>query len=557
MGGDGVEEEVGGDDVDEEEDVEIIEETEVVEGDTEGIDIEDHEEYVEVFDDEDEEYEEVEDSILEDTIKKIVSDAQTSQAPQITDEKEHDEFAWGRYPVVDKRRLTEATEEQDEEAPMDEMQYLRQQSAGDSPFDEETSEPLPVFQALDEDEEASVRTPVTQVPDEDEEASRELPIFQALEVEEQEQEESETRIPEAEITATNHPSKSQVSVTSDIETGAVPSRSSRSGGLPKDFDDEGKRRWRFIICCLLLVGACAITALVLPFVLDYNEDKDLSRVTPSPTISPAPTMEPSGSPTLLPTISPAPTRSPSVRPSTSPTLSRAPTNIPTASPTRTPTIPATPAPITPTTAPISPTRVPVTPTSAPAAPSTQSPTTLRLGNLISVFLVPLSGEEVFTDQSSPQFQAARYIADDDDFSSELTGEITLAERYALITLYFAAGGENWNQCNLGDTSCAGPWLTGDACDWTFITCNQDGRVSTINFGGKYRKRLRQPRYTLFDDDVFLTVRLFASIPLRRRDTGRLEWFHSSRNFHTSSFGRFEHCERVYKWNYTRRPLHFG
>lgn len=130
----------------------------------------------------------------------------------------------------------------------------------------------------------------------------------------------------------------------------------------------------------------------------------------------------------------------------------------------------------------------MTPTSSPNDPTTLSPTSLRLGNFISVFLVPLSGEAVFEDQNSPQFQAAQYMADEDPFSSELTDETLLAERYAVTTLYFATGGDSWRQCNLGDITCEGPWLTGSVCSWQYVICSQDGRVIGINFGTLDRRR---------------------------------------------------------------------
>lgn len=444
------------------EDVEIIEETEVVEGDTEGVDIEDVEEYVEVFDDDD--TDEVDETVRDDS----VGDRNEGVSPKVTDEKEYDEFAWGHHPVMMEK--TRVLDETGDEAPMDELEYLRKQSVGETPFDEEErlqSEPHPVFQVLDEEvgEEEETKPQVTFAE------PKRAPLEQAV------------------------TTQSTAVATRDIEAGDVTSRDTREEEFPPRVDEDGKRRWQFIIACLLVVGACAIAALILPFVLDYdNNDRDISNVTPAPTISPVPTMAPSSSPSMLPTLSPAPSQIPSGLPSTSPTLSKSPTLPPTPNPTRSPTVPptpaptrapvvATPAPVSPTNAPVSPTIAPITPTSRPVAPSTLAPTTLRLGNLIEVFLIPLSGEEVFTNQSSPQFQAAQFIADVDEYATELADETRLAERYALTVFYYATGGENWNQCSRGDTSCAGPWLTGDVCSWQYVACNELSRVTSVNFDG--------------------------------------------------------------------------
>jgi hypothetical protein len=110
-----------------------------------------------------------------------------------------------------------------------------------------------------------------------------------------------------------------------------------------------------------------------------------------------------------------------------------------------------------------------------------TPTSLNLGRFID-FLIPISGAEVFEDEGSAQYRAAEYIANVDDFTSELTELEELDERYAAITLYYATGGDLWNQCFLGDTVCAAPWLTGGVCDWEFVSCNVGGRVTSINLG---------------------------------------------------------------------------
>ena len=467
----------------EEEEVEIIEETEVVEGDAEGVEVQEVEEYVEVFEDEiDEDYEE---EIINEVVKK-------SDLPRVTDEKAADEFAWGSHPVTD--TTTRPTDY--EEAPMDEMAFLqtaepepdwsseRTEPEPDS-LSDESSELLPVFKVLDEEEGRAEVDPVIQFKDEKD--TNEFAPSRSL---------------EATSASTQPQSQSQ----------SQPS--SRTGGLPRGFDDKEDKRWKCVLIVLLLVGAAAIVALVLPFVLDYGDSETKSA--PPPTVSPQPTMVPSVTPTMLPTISPAPTKSPTLRPSASPTVSKAPTDSPTLNPTSNPTLAPTPFP---TKAPIVATKAPTVPpfanptgvTSAPTVPRSSfpvasptvapassptmasapsltpaeglslAPTTLRLGNFIDVFLVPLSGEDVFQDQGSPQFQAAVQISDD-PYTNEIADTAVLAERYSLITFYYATGGPNWNRCSLGDDSCDVAWLTGAACDWAFISCNANGRVVAIDFG---------------------------------------------------------------------------
>jgi hypothetical protein len=125
---------------------------------------------------------------------------------------------------------------------------------------------------------------------------------------------------------------------------------------------------------------------------------------------------------------------------------------------------------------------PITPTPAPQQTLSPAPTTSRLGRFIEVFLVPVSGEEVFEDPNSAQYRAAEYIADEDEFVSGLTSIEELADRYAATTFYFATKGDDWNFCSRNDADCTSPWLIGDVCDWFSVSCNEAGRISSIVFG---------------------------------------------------------------------------
>lgn len=125
---------------------------------------------------------------------------------------------------------------------------------------------------------------------------------------------------------------------------------------------------------------------------------------------------------------------------------------------------------------------PTAPTDVSEAPvPSPSPTTLRLGLFIDNFVANITGYEVLEDRTSPQFLAAEFIADVDDYAPELLTIPELEDRYAATTLYFATLGDGWDECSLGDTTCTSPWLTGDHCGWFAISCNEAGHISSIDF----------------------------------------------------------------------------
>lgn len=565
---DGIEEEVVEDDeeVVEEEVVEEIEE--VVEEIEDG---EDEEVVEEVVEEVEEVVIEVDDDKPEETTDQpepkeegaIDTDQATQSAVPLAtrsedtvDEKSLDEFAGERHPILSEREngLDDA-----EEIPMDELAHgefaapervnsvdVDMPNINESPFDEE---PLPIFRALDAEEEKRSTLPVFLALEDDEERADRSTKLATLDKKSEKKSATKSRAAVVPITESD-----------DIEQGR---RSNPNAGLPRGFNDPSRRRFRGIICCLIVVGICAIAALVLPFFIDY--DSLGQSPTSAPTISFAPSSTPSDSPTESPTTSQAPSYSPTETPSASPTTSPAPTDNPTESPTVdpsesptpsptaepspsptesptlspsvspskapveptdsptaatpeptssptpnptdetpapteappttapvaptlapvSPTVEPTPAPVTSTPAPVIPTlapQAPQAPTEAPVAEDSLAPTTLRLGQFIQVFLVPISGEEVFEDQSSPQFRAAQYLSEEDDYVSEIGEEAVLSDRYALTTFYFATGGDEWDRCALGDEACAGAWLTGDACEWEYVSCDADGRVVSFNFG---------------------------------------------------------------------------
>lgn len=191
----------------------------------------------------------------------------------------------------------------------------------------------------------------------------------------------------------------------------------------KDASKEGGSKRKCIILVLIFFICVAIVAIVLPFYLDY----------------------PPGRP-----------------------AEQAPTNAPNPSSSA----PPKPEPNTPTN----------TPTSSPTNAPTETPTTVQWALLLTTLLIPISGEEVFKDENSPQYLAAKHMLDD-PYTELVRTKGRLEDRYASITFYFATEGENWKSCFFGDANCdSGQWLVDDVCDWYAVSCDDDGRVSSYLFG---------------------------------------------------------------------------
>jgi hypothetical protein len=245
----------------------------------------------------------------------------------------------------------------------------------------------------------------------------------------------------------------------DLETGVKP----RSTTAPKsavapesakaDSDAANSKRYKCLCLGLVIVALLAIAAIVLPLYIDEcdlrgNDCSDVTRDIDSLT-TPAP-VEPLA--TLAPIVTP--------------TAPSAPSPAPVSSPTNPPVL------------------TPTTPTESPS----QAPTSQRLKQFIEQYLFVVSGEEVFQDQSSPQYRAAVFLANEDEFASQLSSVGNLDDRYAAVVFYFATGGDNWDACFRDDPNCTdpeeGPWLNGDHCNWFSITCGGDPvdpRVTTISF----------------------------------------------------------------------------
>jgi hypothetical protein len=127
----------------------------------------------------------------------------------------------------------------------------------------------------------------------------------------------------------------------------------------------------------------------------------------------------------------------------------------------------------------------VTPTQPPAptkAPITAPTTCTSLDCLTEILLqYEVSDAEVLQDDSSPQFRALHWLANNDTMVPNLDSTLILLERYALAVLYFATSGEGWlDQRNFLSASSVCRWEKGGRG----VICNGDGLVVDLILQGK-------------------------------------------------------------------------
>ena len=99
------------------------------------------------------------------------------------------------------------------------------------------------------------------------------------------------------------------------------------------------------------------------------------------------------------------------------------------------------------------------------------------------------------DNNSPQGKAVQWLLENDvahlcpDQKYDCPNR--LVQRYALATMYFATGGDDWKQCSSLDPSCGNdaPFKlkthflsSSHECTWAGITCLASMCVNSINFG---------------------------------------------------------------------------
>ena len=126
-------------------------------------------------------------------------------------------------------------------------------------------------------------------------------------------------------------------------------------------------------------------------------------------------------------------------------------------------------------------------TESPSMAPSMAPTSSTYGDLLDVVRLQYNNEtafnEVFDDESSPQYRAAEWAANEAPIG--LSGsDPRMLSRYTLATFYFATNGDDWTRCGRGSTLCdeGSEWLTAEnECDWDSIDCNDDFSVRQIYF----------------------------------------------------------------------------
>jgi hypothetical protein len=88
---------------------------------------------------------------------------------------------------------------------------------------------------------------------------------------------------------------------------------------------------------------------------------------------------------------------------------------------------------------------------------------------IRTILVPLP---IWAETNAPQLRATEFMAYTDSSHVNVTSS-RLQQRYALLVLYFANGGERWPM---------DPLL--HECDWTFVACNNQSVVTKLLMGDR-------------------------------------------------------------------------
>jgi hypothetical protein len=127
-----------------------------------------------------------------------------------------------------------------------------------------------------------------------------------------------------------------------------------------------------------------------------------------------------------------------------------------------------------------------TPSMSPSMVPSVAPTTSRLDDWIEL-LTPTSEDAILTNRSSAQYQAALWIADEDELRLPV-GSVRGLQRYILAVFYFATTGDGWEECGRLDPTCGGDpddrsWLLNDEheCIWKGVGCDITGTVVTSIF----------------------------------------------------------------------------
>ena len=92
-------------------------------------------------------------------------------------------------------------------------------------------------------------------------------------------------------------------------------------------------------------------------------------------------------------------------------------------------------------------------------------------------LEPITDVDLLLDPTTPQGMAFNFIVNEDGYlSKDPCDATTIEQRYGLVTLYYATGGDTWTQ-NDG-------WLGfSHECNWFGVECHRDSlQVKDLELG---------------------------------------------------------------------------
>jgi hypothetical protein len=256
-------------------------------------------------------------------------------------------------------------------------------------------------------------------------------------------------------------------IDSDIEKATTKKKRNKDHGMPKKV--YGTTLGYLMLCIFVVIIPAGVTSLVL---LVFNKDDNGGGADPNDLgmNSTSATLEPGTSPNEPPSSERPPFESPSMP--IGGDQSKPPAQTP---PVLPPQVPTPSEPSNPTTGP---------------PPSAFDPTSDVLVALLST----VSADEgaALRDPTSPQFAAMQWIRSPNN--AGIYNDRIFLQRYALATLYYSTGGDQWKSSEL--------WLT-DAteCNWVSSTCDEEGYIMEISLANNNLRGTVPPELDLLSDSL--------------------------------------------------------
>ncbi len=153
-------------------------------------------------------------------------------------------------------------------------------------------------------------------------------------------------------------------------------------------------------------------------------------------------------------------------------------------------------------------------TDAPSPDSTLMASTSYPVDTVKEFIIslfPLS-ETALEDTTSPQFRALEWIAEDIMDNRLLRGrqlqelDSEVIQRWTLAVFFFATGGDSVGNATAPSWISALGWLElPNECEWSFIVCNEAGRLTELSIEDNALTGTIPPEIGLFDSLVKLSL----------------------------------------------------